>query len=62
MNTDPNVEHAKVTRFETDQAGAGRPVDAHYYPGTGHVTIFGPTTVADDATSRVLAFLREHAG
>lgn len=62
MTTDPNVPHPLVVAFEQAQATAGKPVDAHYYPGTGHVTIFGPPTVADDATSRTVTFLREHAG
>jgi dienelactone hydrolase len=61
MTTDPNVPHPLVVAFEQAQAAAGRPVDSHYYPGTGHDTIFGPATVADDATRRIVAFLREHA-
>jgi dienelactone hydrolase len=62
MTTDPNVPHPLVVAFEQAQAAAGRPVDAHYFRGTGHVTIFGPPAVADDATRRIVAFLREHEG
>ena len=62
MTTDPNVPHPLVVAFKQVQAAAGKPVDSHYYAGTGHVTIFGPPTVADDATSRIVAFLRALAG
>jgi dienelactone hydrolase len=62
MTTDPNVPHDLVVAFEEAQRAAGRPVDAHYYPGTGHVTILGPPAVSDDATSRTIAFLRAQLG
>jgi dienelactone hydrolase len=62
MSTDPNVPHDLVVAFEHAQQAAGKPVDAHYYPGTGHVTIFGPPAVSDDATSRIITFLRARTG
>jgi dienelactone hydrolase len=56
MTTDPNVNHGLVVATEQAQRAAGRSVDAHYYPGTGHVTIFGPPPIATDAFNRIVAF------
>jgi dienelactone hydrolase len=58
MTTDPNVNHGLVLATERAQRAAGRTIDAHYYPGTGHVTIFGAPAIANDAFERIVAFFR----
>ncbi len=60
MMVDPNVDHELLVRFEQAQQAAGRPVEPHYYPGTGHVVIFGRVPAADDATSRITTFLHRY--
>jgi dienelactone hydrolase len=60
MMVDPNVDHALLVRFEQAMQAAGSPVDAHYYPGIGHVVILGRAPAADDATSRITTFLHRY--
>ncbi len=61
FTTDPNVAHDRLVAFERAQQAAGNAVESHYYTGTGHVTVLSPATT-DDATARVVAFLRGHLG
>jgi dienelactone hydrolase len=64
MTNDPNVAHAKVVAFDRSLRQAGKPVESHYYDGTGHVATLdvAAPAVGSDASARAVAFLQAHLG
>ena len=53
-----NVTMARV--FEAALGNAGKAVDAVYYEGAGHETLFTVRTQYEDALQRMTTFLRQH--
>ena len=56
---DPQVAHNEVVAYEQARRAANKPVESHYYEGSGHAATLVPTT-ADDAVERTIAFLDGH--
>jgi dienelactone hydrolase len=59
LTDDPRVPHDEVVAYEAAMVAAGKPIESHYYAGTGHVATIVPTT-ADEAIGRTIAFLGQH--
>jgi dienelactone hydrolase len=59
FTNDPQVSHDQVVAYEEARRAANKPVESHYYEGSGHPATLGPAT-ADDAIQRTIAFLDEH--
>jgi fermentation-respiration switch protein FrsA (DUF1100 family) len=56
---DPQVAHDQVAAYDEARRAANKPVESHYYEGSGHVATLVPAT-ADDAIGRTIQFLDEH--
>ena len=57
-----NTDVALARDFEVALRRNQKPVEAHYYEGSGHNTFFTDPTQYDDELKRMIEFLRRHLG